>query len=676
MVEFALAVFSCFPDAVYKADSSLRGLAFRQGGFEIAPLPLDVPHSEKQAFLDAFLVFYKDIARPCVLKSEEVSKYEQHFSLDTIFSARDYYDVYVVARKSCIDCGKTVGQSASSFQNVHAWAHHLFHRTFADLDLNDELSVRDIFDGTKSNHTIKIRRNTSTLLLMRILVAAQLFKLKLISEEELMAGGLVSGLGVFCPTFEALTTRQARILMVTRRLLSRARAILATVFPDLIESIIGPPLPSPLTEKRAEGEPVTVLPPEDLNLTSSTLPEKTMIQQDQLSTITQTFGASPTDLISSATPTPSRAKFRAAVDKILTKKRIEFKEILSQNQKQVESTREALAKRPRDPVLLGILEESRTAQLKIDSSLALIEKVAEEFQALSHLDDLPVMTTYNDDLDLESLPNSPVDLGTAFLAYMTRAKATVGTAEHVRVEKREKREKYRNYNSFVPTDKNGSFTRDMEAAVRRTNSDEQGKSATMIIKNCLHCGRKHNDVSRCRAKTMVCYKCNRVGHLSRCFEESNDMSMTGDLENTQSITQRLETTTSELSVIERYGSSYVVLNYLPGVPNLLPYISPNGHDCSPVNLGAARIIESLAISSYVRIVTESELGLVTESFNTLWKTSSIASPNVFAMISALRPVRTEDFVIVKKQKEATTESVTKTSSTILRKCGQYQRNAL
>ncbi|KAL7673926.1 hypothetical protein ACOME3_000204 [Neoechinorhynchus agilis] len=52
--------------------------------------------------------------------------------------------------------------------------------------------------------------------------------------------------------------------------------------------------------------------------------------------------------------------------------------------------------------------------------------------------------------------------------------------------------------------------------MERTNSDEQGKSATMIIKTCLHCGRKRNDVSRCRAKTMVCYKCNRVGHLSRC----------------------------------------------------------------------------------------------------------------------------------------------------------------
>ncbi|KAL7667716.1 hypothetical protein ACOME3_010468, partial [Neoechinorhynchus agilis] len=369
-------------------------------------------------------------------------------------------------------------------------------------------------------------RNTSTLLLMRILVAAQLFKLKLISEEELMAGGLVSGLGVFCPTFEALTTRQARISMVTRRLLSRARAILATVFPDLIESIIGPPLPSPLTEKRAEGEPVTVLPPEDLNLASSILPEKTMIQQDQLSTITQTFGASPTDLISSATPTPSRAKFRAAVDKVLTKKRIEFKEILSQNQKQVESTREALTKRPRDPVLLGILEESRTAQLKIDSSLALIEKVAEEFQALSHLDDLPVMTTYNDDLDLESLPNSPVDLGTAFLAYMTRAKATVGIAEHVRVEKREKREKYRNYNSFVPTDKNGSFTRDMEAAVRNLKYEAAFVGATTITEKADNVEHKLRNDVRVRAH----YLLNKIGTSKKrlmglCFAHRNNQPM-------------------------------------------------------------------------------------------------------------------------------------------------------
>ncbi|KAL7673727.1 hypothetical protein ACOME3_000011 [Neoechinorhynchus agilis] len=499
MVEFALTVFSCHPDDVYGADSSLRGLAFRQGGFEMAVLPTDTPFIERRAFLDAFLAFYKDIARPCILKSSEISKYEQHFSPETLLSPSDYYDLYVVARKTCIDCGKRIGQSASSFQNIHGWAHHLFHRTFADLDMDDELSVREVFDGTKSNHTIKIKRNTSTLLLIRVLVAAQLFKLKLLSEEELMAGGLITGLGVFCPTFEALTTRQARISMVTRRLLSRARAVIATILPHLVESIIGPSLPSPLTEKKIEGDPVVVLPPKDVNSGSTDLSESTLTQQDQLSVVTQIFGASPTDLIRSSNHTQIRAKFRSTVSKILAKKRIEFKEILSQNQRQVESTRESLIKRPRDPILLGILEKSRVAQLKIDSSLTMIEKIEEEFQALSHLDDLPVMTTYNDDLDLESLPNSPVDLGTAFLAYMSRAKNTVGETEHIRVDKRDKRDKYRNYNSFVPTDKNGSFTRDMEAAVRNLKYEAAFVGATTITEKANAVEHKiRNDVSKPR----------------------------------------------------------------------------------------------------------------------------------------------------------------------------------
>ncbi|KAL7676075.1 hypothetical protein ACOME3_002331 [Neoechinorhynchus agilis] len=135
---------------------------------------------------------------------------------------------------------------------------------------------------------------------------------------------------------------------------------------------------------------------------------------------------------------------------------------------------------------------------------------------------------------------------------------------------------------------------------------------------------------------------------------------------TQSITQRLESTQRDLHVIERYGSSYVTLRYLPGVPNLLPYLSPHIQDQSSVNLAAAKIVESLAISAYVNEVTENENGLVSESFNTMWKTSAIATPNVFSMISALRPIKTEDFIIVKRQKEVPDELLTKTSGTVLR----------
>ncbi|KAL7669278.1 hypothetical protein ACOME3_009942 [Neoechinorhynchus agilis] len=437
MVEFALAVFSRRPDDLYQADSSLRGPAFRQGGFELAAVPLDTPYDEQKVFLDAFLAFYKDIARPCVLKSGDVSKYERAVNSESVLSAQDYYAQYVRLRKSCLDCEKKIGQSSSSPRNIHAWAHYLFNQTFLNFDMNDELSVREIFDTTKSDHTVRLKRDTSILLLIRALVAIQLFKLKLVPDCELIGGALVTELGIFNPTFEALTTRQARISMITRALLTRARAALATIFPDFVESVIGPPLPSPLTERKTGGDVVTVQPSESVSFSRSVLPEETLTSQDQLSAITRVFGASPADLLRSTNPTRIRAKFRVAVEKVLAQKRIEFRELLSQNQKQVESTRESLAKRPRDSVLLKILEELRGAQLKIDSSLALIERTGEEIQALSHLDDLPIMTAYNNDLDLESLPNSPVDLGTAFLAYMSRAKATLGEAEHVRVEKRE-----------------------------------------------------------------------------------------------------------------------------------------------------------------------------------------------------------------------------------------------
>ncbi|KAL7674256.1 hypothetical protein ACOME3_000535 [Neoechinorhynchus agilis] len=79
---------------------------------------------------------------------------------------------------------------------------------------------------------------------------------------------------------------------------------------------------------------------------------------------------------------------------------------------------------------------------------------------------------------------------------------------------------------------------------------------------------------------------------------------------THSISKKLENTSRELSVIERFGATYVSLDYLSGAPTFLPYIAPNGIDNSAVNLPAARIIESLAIGLYVQTVSENEHGLV------------------------------------------------------------------
>ncbi|KAL7674317.1 hypothetical protein ACOME3_000596 [Neoechinorhynchus agilis] len=136
--------------------------------------------------------------------------------------------------------------------------------------------------------------------------------------------------------------------------------------------------------------------------------------------------------------------------------------------------------------------------------------------------------------------------------------------------------------------------------------------------------------------------------------------------NTQSVSTRLESTNRDISTIERFGATHVNLGYLSGAPTFLPYVAPSGLDGSAITLPAARIIESLAIGLYVQKVSENEYGLVDESFNTLWNTSNIATPNVFSMISALRPVRTNDYTIVKKQKPVNIEWVYKDNATTLR----------
>ncbi|KAL7676012.1 hypothetical protein ACOME3_002269 [Neoechinorhynchus agilis] len=328
------------------------------------------------------------------------------------------------------------------------------------------------------------------------------------------------------PTFDALPTTHARVEMMTRTLLTRSRAALASAFPGCVQSAIGPQLSTPLMDQKKQVDTVLVRPSEDISFSRSAQPEETLVPQGELSAIARILEASPADLLHSANPTKTRAKLRATIEKVLAKKRIDFKELLSQNKKQVESTREALVKRPRDPVLLKILDDLREAQLKIDSSLTLIEKVVEEIQALAYLDDLPIMTTYCDDLDLDSLPSSPVDLGTAFLAYISRARATLGQMEYVRVDKREKRDGYKKFNTFVPTDKNGSFTRDMEAAIRNFKHESAFVGATTITEKSEGIDHKIRNDVRVRAHFLL----NKIGTSKKrlmglCFAHRNNQPM-------------------------------------------------------------------------------------------------------------------------------------------------------
>ncbi|KAL7667560.1 hypothetical protein ACOME3_010627 [Neoechinorhynchus agilis] len=139
--------------------------------------------------------------------------------------------------------------------------------------------------------------------------------------------------------------------------------------------------------------------------------------------------------------------------------------------------------------------------------------------------------------------------------------------------------------------------------------------------------------SRRRGRARSSFRRRVLGKTAHNIEAANISKA-----NTQSISTKLETPSRELTVIERYA----------------------------VNLPAAKIIESLAIGLYVQTASENENGLVSESFNTLWKTSTIATPNVYSMISALRPVRTNDYIIIKKQRPVTIDWVYRDNASTLR----------
>ncbi|KAL7674574.1 hypothetical protein ACOME3_000851, partial [Neoechinorhynchus agilis] len=453
LTEYTLAIISRRPDKVYEDVCSLQSPALRQGGFQLAPIPLDATQSEQNIFLNAYLDFFKDIAQPCCLTSDSPNNYEVALSPDTPLAPPDCYAIYVNhERKTCMNCRRKIALTATSRKNPHAWAHYLYNRAFSGLNMDDELSVREIFETTKSDHTVKIKRNTSNLILIRCLFVAQLFKLKILPECELEKGAVVTALGVSMP------------------------ATLASIIPDTVDMVTGPELPIPIMDPQTDDQAM-IKPSHDVSFGRSVLSEETLTPQDELLATIRTIEASPADLLYSPSPAKSRAKFRIAVEKILAKKKTYFNDLMSENEKQVESAREALAKRPRDRVLTKVLDDLRDAQVKIDSSLSLIETVVEEIRATAHLDDLPIMTTYRDDLDLDSLPNCPVDLGTAFLAYVSRAMATLGQAEYVQVDKRDR---YRNHNTYLPTNKTGSFTRDMKAAIRNFKYDSAFVGATTI----------------------------------------------------------------------------------------------------------------------------------------------------------------------------------------------------
>ncbi|KAL7674206.1 hypothetical protein ACOME3_000485 [Neoechinorhynchus agilis] len=348
-----------------------------------------------------------------------------------------------------------------------------------------EVAATDLFEVPQDGHTVRIKRSSSNFILLQCLVVAQLFKLKQLSKVELSAGGLVTALGVSMDTYDALTTKEARIDLIIRTLLKRAQSAMISRMLDVIESVAGPKLVTPVA-KQVEDK--------DSSLSSVTrsilwkTPSRLSEVQGELSRTVYT------DLLGNDNSANARARFRDRAVKILDDRKAHFV---------------GLKKKPRDTVLNRALEDLRVAQNGIDGSLAIIDGVMEEIQATANLDDLPIMNVYRDDLDLESLVNCPVDLGTAFMAYMSRAKATVGQAEMT-----------------------GSFTRDMESAIRNIKYNDAFVGPTTINEKSSDIDHKIRNDVRVRAH----YLLNKIGVSKKrlmglCYAHRSNLPLTSRNQN-------------------------------------------------------------------------------------------------------------------------------------------------
>ncbi|KAL7667751.1 hypothetical protein ACOME3_010420, partial [Neoechinorhynchus agilis] len=264
-------------------------------------------------------------------------------------------------------------------------------------------------------------------------------------------------------TFESMTVKEERMDLIVRTILKRAQSTLVSVMPDVVDLVDGPDLSTPIMDLNSNEKQPKLCSIRSILKSVRQCPDN-LSPQGEDSQSFYTIEASCQDILKTNESAQARSKFRARVMKILDDKKARLIGKMTAKDAEVIKIRASLKKKPRDAVLIRALEDLRLAQNAIDDSLVLIEKIAEEIKATANLDDLPIMSVYRDDLDLESLVNSPTDLGTAFMAYVSRAKATNGQEEMIKVVK--KGGHYRDLKSFTPTDKTGSFTRDMDAAIR------------------------------------------------------------------------------------------------------------------------------------------------------------------------------------------------------------------
>ncbi|KAI0984559.1 hypothetical protein GJ496_011911 [Pomphorhynchus laevis] len=103
--------------------------------------------------------------------------------------------------------------------------------------------------------------------------------------------------------------------------------------------------------------------------------------------------------------------------------------------------------------------------------------------------------------------------------------------------------------------------------------------------------------------------------------------------NTESISKSLDVTKPDYDILKFESSTHSTLKYLPGSPNLLPFIMKTGEQENPVTSSAAAPLESLTISAYIQSTPQT--------------LNAAASGSVFVAIAALRPVNLGDFTITK-----------------------------
>ncbi|KAL7676078.1 hypothetical protein ACOME3_002334 [Neoechinorhynchus agilis] len=141
-----------------------------------------------------------------------------------------------------------------------------------------------------------------------------------------------------------------------------------------------------------------------------------------------------------------------------------------------------------------------------------------------HLEDIPLLASYQDDRDIDSLATGPTDLGTTFTAYIARGLASENTGRVSVTACRANRGSSRL--AFTPTDRTGSFSRDLDAMIRNVAYPDGPVSDVLINDRAQNLEKKVRNGVRVRSYFLL----NRIGNskkrlLGLCFAHRHNPPM-------------------------------------------------------------------------------------------------------------------------------------------------------